>query len=94
MLNTALLIAAAFIVIALILTLWALLVNNISLASNDYTSVVVQAIVFAIAALFLIAIGWNRMPILMRAMAVVMSLAAAWTLLDALGRRLPAILGW
>ena len=79
---------------AIVLTLWALLVNNISLASSAYTSVVVQAIVCSVAALVLIAIGWNRLPSFARAMAAVIILANAWTLLDAGGRRLPAILGW
>ncbi len=79
---------------ALLLTLWALLVNNICLASSDYSSVVVQAIMCSVVALVLISIGWNRMPVFARVIAMDIVLAAGWTLLDAGGRRLPAILGW
>ena len=68
---------------SLVLTLWALLVNNISLASSEYTSVVVQAIACSVAALLLIAVGWNRMPFFARILAVVIVLAAGWTFLDA-----------
>ena len=58
------------------------------------TQLVVQAIVCSVVALVLISIGWNRMPVFARVIAMDIVLAAGWTLLDAGGRRLPAILGW
>jgi hypothetical protein len=77
-----------------LLTFFATALNNITLASNEYLGVVVAAIVWSIAALALIAATWRRMPAYGRVLAVPAILLNAWTLLDAGGRRLPAILGW
>jgi hypothetical protein len=77
-----------------VLTLWALVVNNISLASGNYTWVVIQAVCCSVGALALIAIGWRRFPLFARVIAGPMILACGWTVLDAGLRRLPSILGW
>jgi hypothetical protein len=79
---------------AFVLTLWALFVNSVDLASGDYASVVIQALVCSALALVLIAIRWRRMPGFARAISLVLTAANLWTLIDAGGRRLPGILGW
>lgn len=77
---------------ALCLTLAALALNNVTLASSDYLMVVLAAVGCAIAALVLIAAAWKRQTWWVRAISVLAAVADAWTLLDALGRRLPALL--
>lgn len=76
----------------LCLTLAALVLNHVSLASNDYLGVVLAAVGLAIATLVLIASTWKRQSSLGRLISVLAVLANSWTLLDALGRRLPALL--
>jgi len=78
--------------LALFLTLAALALNNITLAHDHYLKVVLAAIACAITALVLIAACWKRQGLLGRAVSVLAVLANAWTLLDTLGRRLPALL--
>ncbi len=79
---------------ALCFTCWGLFANNITLASGDYRAVVLSAIACSIAAVLLIGIGWLRMSVTLRVLSFAIALAACWTLVDAGGRRLPAILGW
>lgn len=79
---------------ALCLTAWALFANNVSLASGDYRGMVLSAVGFSVSALALIGIGWSRMSFTLRALSLVIALAACWTLIDGGGRRLPAIFGW
>ena len=80
--------------VALVLTLWSLLVNNITLTSNDYTGVVIQAVVCSSLALVLLIAVWLRSSRITRFFCLLVAVPAAWTLLDAAGRRLPAILQW
>ena len=79
--------------IALVLTLWALLLNNITLA-GDYTLVLVQAIGSSVVAILLLVLCWTRIPTPGRVVSAVLVLANLWVLVDAGGRRLPAALGW
>ncbi len=79
---------------AMLLTLYALMINNITVATNDYTSIVIQAIACSCVAILLVVVAWRRVPTVGRATAVPFVLANLWTLLDAGGRRLPALLGW
>lgn len=73
------------------LTAYALFMNTITLASNDYRSVVIQACIGAFLALVLAAVGWRRSSRLARLTAVPAVVVAAVTLADA-GSRLHAIL--
>jgi len=80
--------------VGLVLSLWALLVNNIALASNDYRSVVIQAVVCSSLALMLLGMSWVRVSWLGRGLAILFGVLDALTLLDAAGRRLPDVLRW
>lgn len=75
-------------------TLWALFVNNVTLAGNAYTSVVIQAVVCAASAIVLVVLAWKWMPTYGRVIGAVLVALNVWTLVDAGGRRLPAVLGW
>jgi hypothetical protein len=78
----------------LVLSLWALLVNNIALASNDYRSVILQAVVCSSLALVLLGISWVRLSWPGRVVAILFAVLNAVTLLDAAGRRLPSVFRW
>ena len=77
-----------------LLTLWALFVNNISLVSNEYTSVVIQAVICSATALALLGLSWLRLAWVGRVFSAIVAMGAGWTLIDAAGRRLPAAMGW
>ena len=79
---------------ALLLTLYAFMINNITVATNNYTSIVIQAVACSSVAILLVVVAWRRIPPAGRATAAVFVLANFWTLFDAGGRRLPAVLGW
>jgi len=79
--------------LALVLTLVALFCNNVTFAKSDHLPEVVTAIACSAVALLAIGLGWTRTLGWRRTLAVVLALASAWTLMDAAGRRLPAILG-
>ena len=79
---------------ALLLTIYAVAINNITFATRDYTSIVFQAIACASIAIFLVVVAWRRIPPTGRTIAAVFVFANLWTLLDAGVRRLPAVLGW
>jgi len=78
------------------LGLWAMAVNNITFATNDYFWIVVEAIVCAGLSSLLLAssVRWRHASVASRVFAVTLLALNGWTLLDAGGRRLPAILGW
>ena len=80
--------------VGLVLSLWAVLVNNIALASNDYRSVVIQAVICSSLALILLGMSWARVSSLGRVLAVLFAVLDALTLFDAAGRRLPYVLRW
>ena len=80
--------------VALVLTLVALFCNNVSFAKNDFLPEVTTAIACSIAAILAVLLGWKRMTGFGRVLATVLVLADVWTLIDAGGRRLPAILEW
>ena len=80
--------------VGLVLSLWAVLVNNIALASNDYRSVVIQAVFCSSLALILLGMSWARVSSLGRVFAVLFAVLDALTLFDAAGRRLPDVLRW
>ena len=77
---------------AVCLTLAALFLNQITLASNDYSTIVLAALGCALAGLALIAASWRRQTWFVRLIALLAVLADGWILLDVLGRRLPALL--
>jgi hypothetical protein len=79
-----------------VLAVWAALVNNITFATNDYFWIVVQAITCAGLSNLIVALAfrWRRAGTVGRVFAIVLLAVNGWTLLDAGGRRLPAILGW
>ncbi len=79
---------------ALLLTIYAFAINSITFATNDYTSIVVQAVACAAVAIVLVVVAWRRIPPAGRAIATLLVLANLWTLVDAGGRRLPSLLGW
>jgi uncharacterized membrane protein YdcZ (DUF606 family) len=79
---------------AFFLTLYGLLLNNVTFATNDYTAIVVQALAASIVASLLFVICWLRMPTSRRVVSVFLLLANAWTIMDAGFRRLPYCLDW
>ncbi|MBI1851797.1 MAG: hypothetical protein HYR85_15770 [Planctomycetes bacterium] len=79
--------------VALLLTLWAVITDNITLTTGRYTAVLIQAVVCSSASLLCLAFGWPRMSTLLRVLSVILALADAWTLFDAGGCRLPGVLG-
>lgn len=78
----------------LLMSLYSLAINNITFATNDYRSIVIQAVAVAAGALLATILIWRRVPVAGRAMLVLCGLANLWTLVDAGGRRLPAVMGW
>jgi len=80
--------------LALLMTVYSLAVNNITFATNDYRSIVIQAVASAGGALVTTFVIWHRVAVTARVMLVLCALANLWTLVDAGGRRLPAVLGW
>ncbi|MCP5021462.1 MAG: hypothetical protein GY930_06770 [bacterium] len=78
----------------MLLTLYALVLNNITVSTGNYTSIVIQAIACSFIAILLVVVAWRRIPPVGRATAVLFVLVNLWTLLDAGGLRLPAVLGW
>jgi hypothetical protein len=86
--------AALVYVLVLLLTLYAFAINVITFATNDYGSIVLQAVGLAGLAVLLACVIWRRVPAGARAMLVLCVLANLWTLFDAGGRRLPAVMGW
>lgn len=79
---------------ACILTLWALVLNHVTVARNDYTWIVIQSVGCAALAVALVALSWNGMPVVGRVIGALLLAANLWTLVDAGGRGLPAVLGW
>ncbi len=80
--------------LVLLMTLYALAINNVSFATNDYLSIVIQAVAVAAGALVVTILIWHRVAAVGRVMLALCSLANFWTLVDAGGRRLPALIGW
>ena len=85
---------SALALVAVLMTLYALAINNITFASDDYTSIVMQAVAVAGLAQIVVVAIWRRVPRAVRAMLALCVLANLWTLVDAGGRRLPAVMGW
>jgi hypothetical protein len=81
--------------VAGVLAFWAVTVNNITFATNDYFWIIVQALVGAGLSNLILAVSfpWRRVGIGERVFATLVLALNAWTLLDAGGRRLPAHLG-
>jgi hypothetical protein len=80
--------------LALACTFVAAVADNITIAGNDYTAIVVLAVATALAALILVGVGWSSMSVPLRALSLAIVIMCGWTLCDAAGRRLPAVLGW
>ncbi len=85
---------AVLLSVGLVLSLWALLVNNIALASNDYRSVIIQAVVSSSMALVLLGVSWVRLSWPWRVVAIPFAVLNAVTLFDTVGRRLPSVFQW
>jgi hypothetical protein len=79
---------------AITLGLVATFLNNVTFATNDYTSIVLQAFAYASLALVLTALSWRRSSFTRRIVLLLFALGDLHTLMDAGGRRLPAILHW
>jgi protein-S-isoprenylcysteine O-methyltransferase Ste14 len=86
--------AALAYVLVLLMTLYAFAINVMTIATNDYRSIVVQAVGVAGLAVLLVFAIWRRVPAAARVMLVLCILANLYTLFDAGGRRLPAVMGW
>jgi hypothetical protein len=78
----------------LLTTLYSLVINNITFATNDYRWIVIQAVAGATGSLLASYLIWHRVPAAGRVVLALCSLANLWTLLDAGGRRLLAAMGW
>jgi hypothetical protein len=87
-------VAALVYALVLLMTLYSLALNNITFATNDYRSIVIQAVAVAALALVITFLIWSRVPAAARVTLVLCALANLWTLVDAGGRRLPAVMGW
>ena len=83
--------AALAYVLALLMTLYAFAINVITFATNDYRSIVLQAVGLAGLAVLLVFVIWRRVPAAARIMLVLCVLANLFTLFDAGGRRLPEL---
>lgn len=68
---------------ALFMTLWAVLLDITTFATNDYTWILIQAMSFAAGAMVLLLIAWRRIPIPGRAIAAVLILVDCWVLWNA-----------
>ena len=82
------------VVLVAVMTLYALVANNITIANSDYRSVVLQAVGIACLAFVITASIWRRTPVVGRLALALCVLANLATLLDAGGRRLPSVMGW
>ncbi len=80
--------------LVLLMTLYAFAINMITFANNDYRSIVMQVIGIAALASVLSVVIWRRVPTVGRIMLALCFLIDLWTLIDAAGRRLPAVMGW
>ena len=82
--------------VAGVLAFWAVIVNNITFATNDYFWIIIQAIACAGLSDLILAVSfrWRRAGTGGRIFVAILLALNAWTLLDAGGRRLPANLGW
>ena len=78
---------------AFLMTLWAAMLNTVTFATNDYTRIGLEAIACAAGATVLLVLAWPRMGWPGRLGVGLLAAINVWTLLDAGGRRLPAILG-
>lgn len=78
-----------------LLTIAAILLDNVTFVNSvDARRAVVSAAAAAFVAIVLILMTWRRTPPIHRAIHALCVLANLWTLIDALGRRLPALGGW
>lgn len=71
--------AALAYVLALLMTLYAFAINIFTFATNDYRSIVVQAVGVAALASVLAVVIWRRVPAAGRAMLALCFLANLWT---------------
>jgi hypothetical protein len=76
------------------MTLYAFTINIVTFATNDHRAIVLQAVGGAAMASALGVGIWRRVPGAGRVMLALCFLANLWTLFDAGGRRLPAVMGW
>ena len=79
---------------AFVLTFCALSWNNVTIATNDHTPILIGVVAASALATILVAISWTRLFVTAKAISAGLVLLNLWTLLDAGGRRLPASLGW
>ena len=79
---------------AVVMTMLALLANNITLVSGDYRAVVIAAVGWSGGAIVLSFALWRELTLTLKLVSLVLVLANIWTLYDAAGRRLPAVMGW
>ena len=75
------------------ITLYSLAINNITFATDDYRWIVIQAVAGSAGALLVSALLWRRVPMGGRVVLGLCVAASFWTLVDAGGRRLPAVMG-
>lgn len=81
-------------VLVLLMTLYAFAINAITFATNDYRLIVLQAVGIAGLALLLLSVIWRRVPAAACVLLILCALANLFTLFDAGGRRLHAVMGW
>lgn len=79
--------------LAALLALFGGLLNNITLASSDYLVPVLTAVATSLLSIVLTALVWRRVGLIPRLFSCGVVLLCLWTLYDAAGRRLPAMLG-
>jgi hypothetical protein len=72
----------------------AIVLNNVTVATNDYTNIVLGALICASIALVFSALSWRRSSLTRRIVLLLLVVGDVQTLVDAGGRRLPAVLHW
>ncbi len=80
--------------LVLLLSAYALMINTLTIAGNDYRWVVVQALVCGGLSTAVAVMIWKRVPAPAALVLAACVFANLWTLFDAGFRRLPAVMGW
>ena len=76
------------------MTLYALVLNNVTVVPRLNRSTVIQAVAVCAAAMVITGFIWSRVAVAGRVVLAPCVVANLWTLLDAGGRRLPGVMGW
>lgn len=87
------LVAVAY-ALVLLMALYSLATSNVTFLTNDYRSIVIEAVAVVAGALLGTILLWRIVPAAGRVMLALCGLANIWALVDAGGRRLPAVMGW